>query len=81
MGWLKEVKLGVALLPFSETLQELLPISRDKLSSKLNNVRIYICQHRMTYEILVRGVWAHIPGFLPLLWVAAIYHLANLSLV
>ena len=81
MSWLKEVKLGVTLLPLSETLQELLAIARHKLSRELNNVRVYICQHRMTYDILVRGVWPHIPGFLPLIRVATIYHLANLALV
>ena len=81
MGRLKKVKLGVSLLPLSETLQEFLPISSHELSCELNNVRVYISQHRMTYNILVRGVWPHIPGFFPLLRVATIYHLTNLSLV
>ena len=81
MGWLKEVKLGVSLLPLSETLQEFLPISSHELSCELNNVRVYICQHWMTYDILVRGVRPHISSFPPLLRVATIYRLANLSLV
>ena len=81
MGWFEEVKLGVSLLPLSEALQEFLPISSHKLSCELNNVRVNICQHWMTYDILVRGIWAHIPCFPPLLRITTIYRLANLSLV
>ena len=81
MGWLKEVKLGVSLLSLSEALQEFLPVSSHELSCELNNVRVYICQHWMAYDILVRGIWADIPGFPPLLRVAPIYRLANLTLV
>lgn len=81
MSWLEEVKLGVTLLPLSETLQELLAIARHKLSRELYNVRVYICQHRMTYDILVRGVGPHISAFLSLIRVATVYHLANLALI
>ena len=81
MSWLQEVKLGVSLLPLSETLQELLSVARHKLGCQLYNVRVYICQHWMADDILVRGVGPHIPGFLSLVRVATVYHLANLALV
>ena len=81
MSRLKEVKLGISLLPLSETLQEFLSVSSHELSCKLYNVRVYICEYWMTNDILIRCVWPHIPGFLPLFRVATIYRLANLSLV
>ena len=60
MGWLQEVKLGVPLLPFSESLEEFLTISRHELSSELNDIWVNICKNGVTDDKLVGRIRSYI---------------------
>ena len=56
MGRLQEIELRVTLFSFRKTLQELLPVSGNELSSEFDYVHVDVGQHRVTdVELLSWG--------------------------